>query len=131
MSNRLKTYPKSITEIENTTLKNKILFGGWFSTAFKVYRRNKVSGKALPNRFEDWIQREHGIKKKNNYKNLYKLVRVAPKLFNCRVNATYFIKNHDILIDYFQNIHRGIMFLTAGVKIATQVSRLRRTQIVL
>ena len=50
-------------------------------------------------------------------------MRVAPKLFNCRVNATYFIKNHNILIDYFQNIHRGIMFLTAGVKIVTHTLR--------
>ena len=71
-----------------------------------MYRRDKVGGKALPNRFEDWIQRECSKKKKKtiyNYKKLDKLGSVAPKLFNCRVNTTYFIKNHDILIDYFQN----------------------------
>ena len=105
MSNRIKTYSKSITDVENTTLKNKALFGGWLEAAFIVYRRDKMSGKALPNRFEDWIQRECGIKKQTirNYKKLYKLANVAPKLFNCRVNTTYLIKNHDILIDYFQN----------------------------
>ena len=68
MSNRLKTYSKSITEVENTTLKNKVLFEGWFSTPFKVYRRDKTRGKILPNRFEDWIQIECGIKKTNNLK---------------------------------------------------------------
>ena len=66
MSNRLKTYSKSITEVENTTLKNKVLFEGWFSTAFKVYRRDKTRGKILPNQFEDWIQIECGIKKTKN-----------------------------------------------------------------
>ena len=44
MSNRLKTYSKSVTEVEYTTLKNKILFGGRLSTAFKVYRRDKTRG---------------------------------------------------------------------------------------
>ena len=30
---------------------------------------------------------------------------IAPKLFNCQVDTTYFIKNHqDILINYFQEI---------------------------
>ena len=66
MSNRLKTYSKPITDVENTTLKNKVLFGGWVSTAFKVYRRDKMRGKTLPNRFENWIQREFGTKKTNN-----------------------------------------------------------------
>ena len=27
---------------------------------------------------------------------------VAPKLMNCRVNMTYFVKNHEILINYFE-----------------------------
>ena len=39
-----------------------------------------------------------------NYKNMYKLMIIAPKLFNCRVNMTYFVKNHDILLNYFQEI---------------------------
>ena len=26
---------------------------------------------------------------------------VAPKLMNCRVNTTYFFKNHEILFKYF------------------------------
>ena len=66
-----------------------------------------MSGKALPNRFEDWIQRECGLKKQTiyNHENLYNLASVAPKLFNCRANTTYFIKNHDTLIDYFQSNH--------------------------
>ena len=36
----------------------------------------------------------------NNYKYLYKLMRIAPKLMNSRVNMTYFVKNHDILMNY-------------------------------
>ena len=37
-----------------------------------------------------------------NYKNLYKLMRLAPKLLNCRVNMTYFAKNHEIPFSYFE-----------------------------
>ena len=28
---------------------------------------------------------------------------VAPKLLNCQVNMTYFVKNHDILMVYFKS----------------------------
>ena len=38
-------------EVKN--IKNKVLFGGWLSTAAKVFRRDKMCGKNLPNRFED------------------------------------------------------------------------------
>ena len=126
MSNRIKTYSKSITDIENTTLKNKALFGGWLEAAFIVYRRDKMSGKALPNRFEDWIQRECGIKKQTiyNYKKLHKLANVAPKLFNCRFNTTYFIKTMIFLLIIFKTrTHCGIMLLTAVVKIAIYTLR--------
>ena len=34
-----------------------------------------------------------------NHKNLYKLMRSAPKLMNCRVNITYFVKDHEILMN--------------------------------
>ena len=106
MSNYLKSYSKPVIEVENMTLKNKILFGGWLSTSAKVFRSNKMRGKFLPNRFEDWILRECGIKKQTiyNYKNFYRLMIIAPKLLNCQVNMTYFVKNHDILLNYFQEI---------------------------
>ena len=89
-------------------LKNKVLLGGWISTAAKVFRRDKMRGKNLSNRFEDWMFRVCGIKKQTiyNYKNLYKLMIIAPKLLNCRVNMTYFVKNHDILLNYFQEIEK-------------------------
>ena len=105
MPDYLKAFSKSVLEVENMILKKKVLLGGWKSTAAKVIRRNKMCGKNLPNSFEDWMY-ECGIKKQTicNYKNLYKLMITAPKLFNCRVNMTYFVKNHDILLNYFQEI---------------------------
>ena len=27
---------------------------------------------------------------------------VAPKLINCKINAKYFVKNHEILLNYFK-----------------------------
>ena len=65
-----------------------------------------MRGKFLPNRFEDWILRECDIKKQTiyNYKNFYRLMIIAPKLLNCQVDMTYFVRNHDILLNYFQEI---------------------------
>ena len=82
----------------------KALLGGWILTAAKVFRREKnIRGENLPGRFQYWMDREYGIKKQTtyNYKNLYKLMRIAPKLMNCRVNMTYFVLYHDILFNYF------------------------------
>ena len=77
------------------SLKNKVLMGGWISTAARAFRRNKNTlGENLPSRFEDGMYRECGLKKQTiyNYKNLYKLMRLAPKLLNRRVNMTFLLK---------------------------------------
>ena len=29
-------------------------------------------------------------------------MRIAPKLLNCQINMTYFVKNHDTLFNFFQ-----------------------------
>ena len=105
MSDSLKTFSKSIKEVENVSLKNKVLLGGWILTAAKIFRRDKnVRGKDLPGQFEDWMYIECGMKKQMiyNYKNFYKLMRSARKLMNCRVNMTYFVKNHGTLMNYFE-----------------------------
>ena len=66
MSNYLKIYSKSVIEVENMTLEDKVLFERWLSTAAKVFRHNKIRGKKLANRFKDWILRKCRIKKTNN-----------------------------------------------------------------
>ena len=101
----LRIFSKSIKENENMSLKNKVLMGGWISTAATVFRRDKnILGENLPGRFEDSMYRECGIKKQTiyNYKNLYKLMRLAPKLLNCRVKMIFFVKNQEILFSYFE-----------------------------
>ena len=74
------------------------------STAAKEFRREENRGKDLPGRFEDWIESECDMKKQTiyNYKNIYKLMKIAPKLMNCRVYMTYFVQHHEILINYFE-----------------------------
>ena len=52
MSDYLKTFSKSVVEVKNMTLKNKVLLCGWISTAAKVFRHDKMPGKNLPNHFE-------------------------------------------------------------------------------
>ena len=52
MSDYLKTFSKSVVEVENMTLKNKVLLCGWISTAAKVFRHDKMPGKNLLNHFE-------------------------------------------------------------------------------
>ena len=97
----LKTFSKSIKEDENMSLKNKTLIGGWILIASKAYRRENSSC-----RFEDWLNEECRIKRQTsyNYRNLYKLMRVAPKSMNSRVNRTYFFKNYEILFKYFDEM---------------------------
>ena len=94
----LKTFSKSIKKDENMSLKNKFLIGGWILMASKVYRRQNLSC-----RFEDWLHCMCKIKRhaSYNYRNLFKLMSVAPKLMNCRVNTMYFGKNHETLLKYF------------------------------
>ena len=96
----LKTFSESIKKDENMSLKNKCLFGGCILMASKVYR------KKLPHSFEDWLYSLCKIKGKvsYNYRNLFKLVSIAPKLINSRVNTTYFVKNHEILLNYFNEL---------------------------
>ena len=95
MSAYLKTFLKPIKENENMSLKNKVLMGGRISTAARVFRCDKnMLGENLLSRFEDWMYRECEIKKQTvyNYKNLYKLMRLASKLLNCRVNMIFLLK---------------------------------------
>ena len=64
MSDYLKSFSKSVIEVENMALKNKVLLVGWISTTAKVFRCDKMRGKILPNRFEDWMFKVCGIKNK-------------------------------------------------------------------
>ena len=50
------------------------------------------------------MERKCNIKKQRiyNYKNLYKLIKIAPKLMNWRVNMTYFVQHHEILMNYHE-----------------------------
>ena len=71
-----------------------------------TYKRDKlIKKKNLSQRFDDWMYRGCRIKKQRiyNYKNVYELMSVAPKLLNCQVNMTYFVKNYEILTTYFEN----------------------------
>ena len=97
ITNYLKTFSKSITEDENMSLKNKCLFGGWILMS-KVYRKENWSY-----RFEDWLYRLCKIKRQASY-NLFKLMSASPKLINCKINATYFVKNHEFVFNYFNEL---------------------------
>ena len=92
-----KTFSKSIKEDENVGLKNKSLIGGWLLTAANIYRRQNLTTK-----FEDWLYEQCRIKRQTscNYRNLNKLISAAPKLMNCRVNVTFFLKT----MKFFLNI---------------------------
>ena len=102
ISDSIKNLTKSVSEVQNMSLKNKVLLGGWISTAAKVFRREKnIRGENLPGRFEDWIYRQCGMKKQAsyNYKNLYKLMKITPKLIKCKYYV--FVLHHDTLFNHF------------------------------
>ena len=97
----------------------------------KVSRREKnMRGWNLPDRFEDWMYKNCSMKKQTiyNYKNLYKLMRIAPKLMNCRVNMTYLYKTTRFLLiistTKMKNSHENIAFL-AIVKLVTHTLQSR------
>ena len=93
-------------DCKNMGLRNNALFGGWIAVARMIYKRDKlIEGKNLPQRFDNWMDKEFKIKKQKiyDYLNLYKLMSVAPKLLNCRLNMTYFVKNREILMTYFKS----------------------------
>ena len=99
ITDNLKTFSKSIKEHENIGLKHKSLIGGRLIMASNVYRRQNLQCRG----FEDWLYEKCRIKKQTscNYRNLHRLMSVAPKLMNCRVNVTFFLKNHEILFKNF------------------------------
>ena len=42
---------ETLKEVDNFSLKNKFIFGGWLSLAYKIYRYDKyIKNKKLPNR---------------------------------------------------------------------------------
>ena len=67
--------------------------------ASKLYRKEN-----LPYRFEDLLYRLCKEKRQASYsyRNLFKLMSVALKLKNWKINARYFAKNHEILLNYFK-----------------------------
>ena len=96
---------ETLKEDDNCSLKNKFIFGGWLSLAYKIYRHDKyIKNKKLPNRFEHWLLHNCYIRKQQamNYRNFNKLAHLAPKLLHCRVSFTYFVKNHEIFTSYLE-----------------------------
>ena len=110
ISEDLKTFSKSMKEDENMSLRNKVLFGGSISTAAKAYRHDKIIKKRICLIDLKIRYTECKIKKQtiDDYRNLYKLMSVAPKSLNCRVNMTYFVKNYEILLGYFEEYEEQI-----------------------
>ena len=105
MQEELKIISGHIKDAENMSLRNKALFGGSIAVERMVYKRDKlIEGENLPQRFDYWMDKEFKIKKQTiyDYINLYALMSVAPKLLNCRVNMTYFVKNHEVLMTYLK-----------------------------
>ena len=102
----LKIISKHIKDGENMSLRNKALFGGWIVVARMVYKRDKlIEGNNLPRRFDYWMDKEFMIKKQTiyDYIHLYELISIAPKLLNCQVNMSYFVKNYEVLMTYFKS----------------------------
>ena len=96
-----------IKDGENMSLENKALFGGWIAVAKRAYKRDKlIKEVGLPQRFDYWMDKEFMVKKQTiyDYTRLYKLMSIAPKLLNCQVSMSYFVKHYEVLMTYFKSI---------------------------
>ena len=102
----LKMISKRIKDGENMSLRNKALFGGWIAVARMVYKCDKlIKSVGLPRRFDYWMGKEFMIKKQTifDYIRLYDLMSIAPKLLNCQVSMSYFVKNYEVLMTCFKS----------------------------
>ena len=102
----LKMVLKLIKDGENMSLINKALFGGWIAVAKMAYNRDKlIKGASLPRRFDYWMNKKFKLEKQTiyDYIHLYKLVSIAPKLLNCQVSMSYFVKNYVVFMAYFKS----------------------------
>ena len=103
----LKEYASYMKNIENFSLKNACLLGGWLCIAFKIYRKEIYLFKNvdLPRTFEKWININFNISKTRSctYRNLAKLVKMVPKLIHCRVSVSFLMEKCIILKTYFEN----------------------------
>ena len=71
-----------------------------------AYNSDKlIKGVGLPQRFDYWMDKEFMIKKQTiyDYIRLYELMSIAPKLLNCRVSLSYFVKNYELFMIYFKS----------------------------
>ena len=49
MYNSITLFSKTVGEVENMSLKNKVLLGGWILTAAKVFRKERnIRGENFP-----------------------------------------------------------------------------------
>ena len=80
-------------------LKNKVGYHlqGKHTDVIKLWER-KICLINLKIRYREFETKKEAI---YNYRNFYKLMSVAPKLLYCRVNMTYFVKNHEIRFSSF------------------------------
>ena len=103
---QLKMISKHIKDGENMSLRNKVSFGGWMAIARMVYKRGKlIKDVDLTRRFHYWMDKEFMIKKQTiyDYIRLDESMSIAPKLLNCQVSMSYFVKNYEILMTYFKS----------------------------
>ena len=103
---QLKMISKHIKDGENMSLRNKVSFGGWMAIARMVYKRGRlIKDVDLTRRFHYWMDKEFMIKKQTiyDYIRLDELMSIAPKLLNCQVSMSYFVKNYEILMTYFKS----------------------------
>ena len=103
----LMKYGQYMIEVENFCLKNSYSFGNWLCAAHEVYRMEKyvLKNKELPSTFEKWVKRCCGISKTQicNYRNLAKLIQLAPRLIHCRVSLKCLLEKYNLLTIYFKN----------------------------
>ena len=49
----------------------------------------------------------------------------APKLINCKINATYFVKNHEILLNYFNELETQRFLVCVKIVFHTLENQMR------
>ena len=88
--------------IEKFSMRNAYVIGTWLEAAFTKFTENKAN--RLSGKFEDRLNVNTHFKKSkaNDLRNFAKLVKTIPKILNCNLPVTFFMKNFSVPMKHFQ-----------------------------
>ena len=96
------------SHIEKFSIRNAYVIGTWLEAAFTKF--DETMANRLSGNFEDWLNVNTNVKKSKakDLRNFAKRVKTIPKIFNCNLPVTFFMKNFSVLMKHFHRKKRSM-----------------------